>query len=405
MRSVPLPPRIVRRLVIAPGVVLATAALLAATPLVLLVLAFAVRFIPGRWRALRLFWFLLVYLVHESLGIVALGVLWVLSGFGWRLEDDWSQRAHVALIGWYLRGLVRAASRVLGLELVTEAVPADLRVRDGEPGAPASPPRPVLVFSRHAGAGDSLILVHLLVNAYRRRPHLVLKEELQLAPCVDLVLNRVPSRFIGPGRGRLEGRRRRPGGTDVVASITELAAEIEDDGALILFPEGGNFTERRRRQAIERLEAAGFHDAVERAHELTYVLPPRPGGAFAAMDAAPDADVLFVAHTGLEQLSSPKDLWAGLPMDREVRLTWWGVHREDIPRDHAERVVWLYEWWERIDTWIEERRDPDRPATPLVAPEQPPAPAPAPGGAAGPPTGPPLADDGVPPVGDVDVAP
>ncbi len=371
MKGIPVPPRLVRRLVLAPAVVVATALVLAVTPIIAIVLAFGVRFLPGRWRALRLLWFALVFLVRECLGVVALAVLWVLSGFGRNLDSDRSQRAHVALMGWYLRGLVGAASRVLGLELVTEAVPDDLRVRDGEPGAPPTPPRPVLVFSRHAGAGDSLVLVHLLVNTYRRRPHLVLKRELQLAPCVDIVLNRVPSRFIRTGRDRLRDRREPGVSEDVVGSITELAAEIEDDGALILFPEGGNFTERRRRRAIERLEQAGFHDAVARAHELTYVLPPRPGGTFAAMDAAPEADVLFVAHTGLEQLSSPKDLWDGLPMDREVRLTWWSVHREDIPTDREERVVWLFEWWERIDTWIEERREPGRPATPLLQPDEP----------------------------------
>ena len=41
---------------------------------------------------------------------------------------------------------------------------------------------------------------------------------------------------------------------------------------------------------------------------------------------------------------------------------------EDIPTDPNERVVWLYEWWERIDDWIEERRDPAHPSEPRLAP-------------------------------------
>lgn len=362
MSALRLPPRWLRRTVLVPAVVAATALLLAATPVVVLVLAFGVRFLPGRWRPLRLFWFLLVYLVRESLGIFALGFLWVASGFGRALGSDRFERAHVALTGWYLRGLVGSASRVLGLRLVTEAVPDDLTTR-----APrgSDPSRPVLVFSRHAGAGDSIVLAHLLVNTYRRRPRIVMKDLLQLDPCIDLVLNRIPSRFISSGRGPGSGRE---GSTDVIGSIAELAAGLTDDGALILFPEGGNFTEGRRTRAIESLARAGFHDAMARAEELTYVLPPRPGGAFAAIDAAPHADVLFVAHTGLEQLSGLRDLWEGLPMDREVRITWWSVHRGDIPTDPVERTEWLFEWWEVLDSWIEERRDPLRPATPLVLP-------------------------------------
>lgn len=350
----PLPPRPVRRVVLAPAVIGATALLLAVTPLVVLVLAFSVRFLPGRWRALRLVWFAIVYLVRESVGLVALGVLWALSGFGWKLRSERFQLAHVALMGWFLRGLVRMAGRVLGLVLSTEGVPELDADRDGVA-------TPVLVLSRHAGAGDSLILVHLLVNLYHRRPHIVLKELLQLDPCIDVVLNRLPNRFIGPH-----------GSSDVVDSIRSLGAELERDGALILFPEGGNFTEARRRRAIERLAERGLHDSVARAEELTYVLPPRPGGAFAAIDAAPDADVLFVAHTGLEQLSSLGDLWRGLPMDREVRITWWTVRRHEVPEDPDERVTWLYEWWEVIDTWIERHHAADRPATPvLVADDDP----------------------------------
>lgn len=364
--NVPLPHRWVRRLVIAPAMVALTAVVLAFTPVVLVLVSFAIRFLPGRWRPLRLFWFLLVYLLRESVGIVALAFLWVASGFGRRIHTRRFRRAHVVLAGWYLRGIVGSASRVLGLRLVTEAVPDDLAVRDPERGAPGTPPRPVLVFARHAGAGDSFILTHLLVNTYRRIPHVVLKDLLQLDPCIDLVLNRIPSRFIGPGGSAGRGQR---GTTDVLGSIRELAAELEDDGALILFPEGGNFTEGRRTRAIQRLIDSGYDDTVELARELTYVLPPRPGGAFAAIDAAPDADVLLVAHTGLEQLSGLADLWRGLPMDREVRLTWWHVHRDEIPEDPHERTLWLFEWWERIDTWIEERRDPDRPATPLLLDE------------------------------------
>jgi hypothetical protein len=362
--TVGLPPRVVRRVVLAPAMIALTAFLLAVTPVVLLVLAFLVRFLPGRWRALRMFWFLLVYLLRESLGIFGLLSLWVLSGFGWKLRSERFSRAHIRLTGWYLRGLVGSASKVLGLSLVTESVPDDLALGPTRAAAlkhreEVTPVRPVLVFSRHAGAGDSFILVHLLINIYGRRPRIVLKDLLQLDPCVDIVLNRLPNRFISPNP---------PPGSGVVESIENLAADLESDGALLLFPEGGNFSERRRSRAIERLRQQGLDQAAQKAEGLAHVLPPRPAGAFAAIDASPDSDVLFVAHTGLEQLSTLGDLWSGLPLDREVRLTWWTVRHEDIPTDPNERVLWLYEWWERIDDWIEERRDPAHPSAPRLAP-------------------------------------
>ena len=40
----------------------------------------------------------------------------------------------------------------------------------------------------------------------------------------------------------------------------------------------------------------------DRAEQMTHVLAPRPGGLLAALDAAPEADVLLVAHTGLDHL-------------------------------------------------------------------------------------------------------
>lgn len=348
-----LPPRPLRRVLLAPAIVGITALVLAVTPLVVLVLAFSVRFLRGRWRALRLFWFLLVYLVRESVGLFALLTLWVLSGFGWKLRSERFTRAHVQLTGWYLRGLVGSAARVLGLTLVAESVPDDLAFGRSATGAR----RPVLVFSRHAGAGDSFILVHLLINTYRRRPRIVLKDLLQWDPCIDVVLNRLPARFISPNP---------PPGAGVIDSITDLAEDLEPDGALILFPEGGNFTLRRHERAVERLVEAGLVESAERAEALRHLLPPRPGGAFAAIDACPEADVLFVAHTGLEQLSGPRDLWRGLPMDREVRLTYWTVRNDEVPVDPDERVTWLYDWWERIDDWIDERRDPEHVARPRV---------------------------------------
>ena len=144
----PLPPMVFRRVVLAPLIVVVTVGLIAFSPLILLGAAFVVRWLPGRWRGLRFLWFLLVYLVRESVGLVALFALWVVSGFGWRLSSDRMRRAHVFLVGWYLNGLVVSARRVMGLRVVTEDVPEGLAVEDPLRAGSGASGRPVLVFSR-----------------------------------------------------------------------------------------------------------------------------------------------------------------------------------------------------------------------------------------------------------------
>lgn len=350
--KVPLPPRLVRRLLLAPITPLIAALWLVSAPLVLPVAAYASHVLPGRLKVVRLVWLLLVWLVRESAAVVVLFLLWVISGFGWKLDTPWFRQQHVGLMGWYLWGLIGASQRSLGLRLVTEVSPGSLVVE------PEAAPRPVLVFSRHAGAGDSFLLAHELVNTYGRVPSVVLKDTLQWAPTVDIALNRLPNAFISPNP---------PPGAGVVESIGALAGELGDDGALILFPEGGNFTPRRRERALSRLVDRGLDDYVARAEELHTVLPPRPGGVLAALEAAPGADVVLVAHTGLERMSSVADVLAHLPMQHAVRLAWWRVPREQVPSDPREQVDWLYEWWERIDTWIEGHAEPAPPPAPEPA--------------------------------------
>ena len=84
------------------------------------------------------------------------------------------------------------------------------------------------------------------------------------------------------------------------------------------------------------------------------VLPPRAGGALAAVAACPAADVVFVAHTGLDRLISVRDVWHSLSDDIEIRARWWLVPAGEVPREAGQdaQVSWLYDWWARIDGWV-----------------------------------------------------
>jgi hypothetical protein len=130
------------------------------------------------------------------------------------------------------------------------------------------------------------------------------------------------------------------------------------DGALVIFPEGGNWTPRRWRRGIRRLESQGRSDLAERARDMPNLLPPRPGGTLAAVSACPDADVIFVAHVGLDDIVTLGEVWKRIPIDQVVRARWWRVPYDQVPRDaaHEDQVQWLYAWWEQIDAWITENK-------------------------------------------------
>ncbi|SRR6266702_401129 len=355
-----LPPRLIRRLVLAPlGVVVALAVVVLSPLLALLILGFEMlgRVRPGRRRGLRLLQFALIWLTAETAALFMCLGLWIASGFGGRLRTEPYQSRHYAIMQWYLDRIYHAATSRFGVrievdepELTTEEQAARLA-------------RPVIVLSRHAGPGDSFLLVRHLLSVYGRRPRIVMKATMQLDPGVDVVTNRLPNVFIHPGR---------TGEKVFTEQIERLARGLDRAGALVIFPEGGNWTPGRWQRGIRRLERLGRSDLAARAREMPNVLAPRPGGALAAITACPDSDVIFVAHAGLDRLVSVGDVWRSMPMDQVIHAKWWRIPAGQVPRSagHEAQVQWLYDWWQRIDSWISEHRPGDA-ETPPLSPERP----------------------------------
>ena len=120
--------------------------------------------------------------------------------------------------------------------------------------------RPVVVLSRHAGPGDSFLLVHHLLALYRRRPRIVMKAALQFDPSLDVVINLLPHAFVhprkrvvaaappsaqgGPGSGRCHTSRplARPRGADdrrLAAERGQLGGEHQHVESLGVLGLGG----------------------------------------------------------------------------------------------------------------------------------------------------------------------
>jgi 1-acyl-sn-glycerol-3-phosphate acyltransferase len=346
-----LPPKLIRRLVLAPLAVVIALALAILFPLLaILTLLFGwLDRSRSTHRALRLLFFAVIWLFAESATLFTCLALWIASGFGGRLHTEPFAKRHYAAMRRFLDSIYHAATRSFGLRVDVdepELTGAELAARLA---------RPVIVLSRHAGPGDSFLLVRQLLSVYQRRPRVVMKATMQLDPGVDVVANRLPNVFINHAK---------TGEHIFVDQIKRLASGLEPAGALVIFPEGGNWTPNRWQRGIARLERLGRRDLAERARDMPNLLTPRSGGAFAAIESCPSADVIFVAHAGLARMVSARDIWRNLDVGQVIKAKWWRVPVDEVPRDldHEGQLQWLYGWWERIDAWITENRpDPDSP--------------------------------------------
>lgn len=330
---------VLQRLVVAPLVIVLTVLLWTTLPVTMLLTGVLSAFVPGWLRPVRLLWVAALHLTLETILLVELLGLWIGSGFGLLIRRPFFERIHYDLMETYLVIFFREARRVLRLKIETVGPTPD-----------ALPGHPLLVFCRHAGVGDSFSIMYALMRWYHREPRIVLKATLAWDPALGVMLTRLPSRFISRSRGH-----------DLATEVGTLARNLDENDAFVIFPEGGNFTARRRARAIDRLRRLGRESMAAQAEEMVHVLAPQPGGVLAALDAAPEADVLLVAHTGLDHLDSIGDIWRELPMDKRLLMGWWRVPRSEIPEDRDARIAWLFDRWAQIDEWVAEHRPVDLP--------------------------------------------
>ncbi|MFH8251727.1 1-acyl-sn-glycerol-3-phosphate acyltransferase [Microbacterium sp. B2969] len=349
-----LPPTWVRRVVIAPLVIVVSLLVVLTIPLWLLGALGLTSLVPGRFRLPRVLWLVSVYLLWDASLLVILFATWIGSGFGWKLDTPAFRRLHYRIGARALEILFEVFGSVLRLDMVMTAGDDE----DDRDAARAAfdelfrPGTPLIVASRHAGPGDSFIIVHTLLNEVERMPRIVLKYTMQWDPTIDVLLGRIPTRFIVPSGfgGKTKG-----GGHGVEESLRDLATGLGPDDAFVIFPEGGNMTSTRRRTRIDRLRASGRTALADRAESMLHVMPPQPGGMYAALEASPDADVVFIGHTGLDRLITMGDIWRDLPMDKRITMHAWRVPRADIPSAREEQAEWLFGWFEQIDGWISTR--------------------------------------------------
>ncbi len=287
----------------------------------------------SRLAATRLLAFGLVYLLCEMLGLLASGLLWLAGVLGGASRERVLGSNFRLQVRW-ARALFAAARRCFGLGLTVG-------------GDDAIGSRPALVFIRHASLADTLLPAVLLSGRHGMRLRYVLKRELLVDPCLDVVGQRLPNVFVHRGSGR---------SAPEIAAIQALAKGLGPREGVLIYPEGTRATPAKRKRALARLEAIGDAERLARARALRHLLPPRSGGPLGLLEAAPGVDVLFFAHVGLDGMATLGDVLSGGLVGRHIQVAFRREPAAAIPGSREARIRWLEERWGEMDDWVDARR-------------------------------------------------
>ena len=282
-----------------------------------------------RWAACRAILLGFGYLGAEVAGLLASFAVWLVAGpwLGARQRFD---AVNFRLQVRWARAIFAIARRVYGLR-----VELDL----AEPAK-----RPVLVLVRHASLVDALLPTVFVSGRDGTRLRFVLKRELLLDPCLDVVGQRLPNAFVA--RGGDEPAREE-------ASIRRLAEGLGPLDGVVIFPEGTRFAPEKLESALARIRASGDPARIARVATLRHVLPLRSRGVLALLEAAPQAELLFLTHHGLEGTSRAATVLRGGLIGRRIRVRTWCMPVSALPEDRAGRLAWLDAEWARADAWID----------------------------------------------------
>lgn len=288
-----------------------------------------------RTRALAFF---ALYLACEAAGLLGAALLWAAT-LGGRLggAGRWLE-ANAALQRFWSGALFHGSRRVFSMTVSAE-------------GLDLAAPAPFLLFARHASVADAVLAAAFVANPRRLLLRYVLKRELLLDPCLDVVGQRLPNAFV---------RRSGPGLDSEVAAVAALAEGLDARSGVLIYPEGKRFSEARREAAVASLEEKGEAPLARIAATFRHVLPPKVRGPLALLDAAPSADVLLLEHTGFEGAATFPEFWHGALVGGTLHVRLRRFAASDLPSEG--RDLWLFERWAEMDRWITDvrRGDADR---------------------------------------------
>lgn len=317
-----------RRLVTLPTMFLLTAVASVLTPLMLPVILIADLVWRRKWGLTRTTLFLLSFLWCEIIGIIYSSILWLVfvGGISDKLRRGFV-RENFRLQAVWVKTIFGSARFLFRMRVTIEG------------RAPATGHRPLLVFVRHASTVDTGLPIIFLSYPLGYQPRYVLKRELLLDPCLDIVGNRIPNRFVRRGDRTV----------DEVERVVSLYEQLGSHDAVVIFPEGTRFSERKRSEVLTQLRARGPSPALELAESLQYTLSPLRKGALALLEKNPGCDLVVIAHRGLEQATSFAAFTRGTLVGAHVKVQLVHVPFDELPKDADGRTHLLAQLWRDVD--------------------------------------------------------
>ncbi len=271
----------------------------------------------------RLLLFALGWAWLESSGVVIAFGLWIVGQRN-------NHQVHYRLQTWWAANVLGVLRATTGMRVTATHVD-QLR------------PGPAVLLCRHASLADSLVSAWVLTSLADMHPRYVLKRELLADPCLDIVGNRLPNHFLD---------REATDSQVELQALTRLSKDMGQGDIAVIFPEGTRASSAKRERAMQKLSERD-PDRARRLSPLRHLLPPRPTGAAALIDGAPEADVVIAWHVGFDGLDTFSGILRHLARKpRPVRFDARRVARSDVPAGAA-FTDWLDSVWLQADRDVE----------------------------------------------------
>ena len=274
-----------------------------------------------KWRfpLCRFTAFAMLWAWMETLGIIAATSLWCIG----RAKDA---RLNYRLQAWWTRGVIASLRWTVGLRINVE-------------GAPSPGGGPFIAVCRHASLADSVMSAWVFVTQSQLRPRYVLKQELKLDPCLDVVGHRLPNYFVDRSSSDIASE---------LLGIERMAENLSVGDVAVIFPEGTRANAEKRSLALARLRERS-PERYERLHKLKYLLPPKPAGLSALLAAVPHATVVTLWHSGFDGMDTFKGIVRQLAKSAvhvQVKVV---EHQRSTVATGEAFIAWLDAQWAMMD--------------------------------------------------------
>ncbi len=249
-----------------------------------------------------------------------------LTRFAWvlaRYPRQEQMEQNRAIQFWWAQGLLDMGQKLYKLRIEVS-------------GEDALKGNTALLLSRHSSMGDTALPLLFFGKARNEGLRYVLKQELQLLPCLDIGGHRLPNVFVD---------RTGADSAKAVKDVSDLIATAGPDESVLIYPEGTRFTQKKHDQL--RAKHPQLEAQLDRWPNL---LPLRLGGVTGMLAANPGKDLVFLAHAGFEGSADIHDLLGGGWLNQRVRLHFWRVSYSELPKDNVQDF--LFAEWDKMQATV-----------------------------------------------------